>query len=73
MMVLETVKGRYKNKTRGYEFKCFNWWEAMRHQLKWRAKSVGSFTTNPWIFSSDHAIEEEVAHPIDQDRAKAAA
>jgi hypothetical protein len=32
----------------------------MRHQSKWRAKSVGSSTTDPWIFSSDPMTEEEV-------------
>jgi hypothetical protein len=72
-MVLETVKERYKNRTGGSEFKRFHWWEAMRHQLKWRPKFAGSFITNTWVSSSDHAIEEEVTHPIGRDRAKAVA
>jgi hypothetical protein len=40
----------------------------MRHQLKWRAKSVSSSTTDPWISQG-----EEVTHHISQDRAKVAA
>jgi hypothetical protein len=44
----------------------------VRHQSKWRAKSVGSSTTDPWIFSSDPMIEEEVTCPMGQDRGKAA-
>jgi hypothetical protein len=43
----------------------------MRHQSKWRAKSVGSSTTDPWIFSSDPMTEEEVTCPMGQDRGKA--
>jgi hypothetical protein len=44
----------------------------VRDQPKWRVRSAGSFTTNPFLFSSDTATEEEVAHPIDRDSAKAA-
>jgi hypothetical protein len=44
----------------------------VRHQPKWRAKSVDSSTTDPWISLSDLTTEEEVIHPIDRDRAKAA-
>jgi hypothetical protein len=69
--VLETAKERYKNRTGGFKFKRFHWWEAVRHQPKWRAKSTCSSTTDSWISSSDPAIEEEVTHPIDQDRVKA--
>jgi hypothetical protein len=48
----------------------FHWWEAMRHQPKWRAKSAGSSITNSWISSSDRGIEDEVTRPLDRDRAK---
>jgi hypothetical protein len=70
-MVLTTTNEWYKNRTRGSKFKCFHWWEAVRHQPKWRAKSTGSSTTDPWVSSSDRTGEEEVAHPIGHDRAKA--
>jgi ribosomal protein L32E len=70
-MVLEVVKERYKNKTGGSEFKRFHWWEAVRHQSKWRAKSAISSITNSWVSSSDRMGEEEVTHPIGRDRAKA--
>jgi hypothetical protein len=72
-MILETVKQQYKNRTEGSKFKRFHWWEAVRHQPKWRARSTGSSTTDPFISSSDPATNEEVIHPIDRDRAKAAA
>jgi hypothetical protein len=71
-MILETVKERYKNWTRGSKFKHFHWWEVVRNQLKWRAKSVSSSTTDPWVSSSDHMDEEDVTHPIGWDRAKVA-
>jgi hypothetical protein len=41
------------------------------HQAKWRARSADSSTTDPFLSSSDPAIEEEVTHPIGQDRTKA--
>jgi hypothetical protein len=44
----------------------------VRHQPIWRAKSVGSSTTDTWISSSDPTIEEDVTHSIGWDRAKAA-
>jgi hypothetical protein len=72
-MVLETTKERYKNKTGVSEFKRFHWWEAMRHQPKWRAKPTGTSTTDQWVSSSDPVIEEEVTHPIGRDRVKVAA
>jgi hypothetical protein len=45
----------------------------VRHQPKWRAKSAATSTTDPFVSSSEAAIEEEVTHPIGRDRAKAAA
>jgi hypothetical protein len=69
-MVLETAKERYKNMAGGSEFKHFHWWEAVRHQPKWRVKSVGSSITDPLISSSDPATEEEVTHLIGRDRVK---
>jgi hypothetical protein len=72
-MILETAKQQYKNQTAGYEFKHLHWWEVVRHQPKWRVRSTDSSTTDPFISSSDHATEEEVTHPICQDRANAAA
>jgi hypothetical protein len=59
-------------KSGGFEFKCLHWWEAVRHQPKWRARSTGSSTIDPFLSTSDPATEEEVTHPIGQDRAKAA-
>jgi hypothetical protein len=70
-MVVETANERYKNRTGGFEFKCFHWWEAVRHQPKWRAKSASSLTTDPWISSSDPTTEEEVTRPMGWDRVKA--
>jgi hypothetical protein len=64
-MILETTKERYKNSTRGSEFKRFHWWEAVRHQPKWRAKFVGFSTTDPWVSSSDRMDEEEVTVGIE--------
>jgi hypothetical protein len=72
VMVLETAKQWYKNWIRS-EFKRLHWWEVVRHQPKWRPTSAGSSTTDPFLSSSDPAIEEEVTHPIGHDRAKAAA
>jgi ribosomal protein L32E len=63
-MIVETAKERYKNRTRCPKFKRFHWWEAVRHQPKWRAKSARSSTTDSWLPSSDPAIEEEVTRPI---------
>jgi ribosomal protein L32E len=56
-MVLETAKQRYKNRT-GSEFKRLHWWEAVRHQPKWRAKLAGSSTTDLFFSLSDAATEE---------------
>jgi hypothetical protein len=70
-MVLETAKERYKSRTGGSVFKCFHWWNTVKHQPKWRAKFVGSSSTNPWVSLSDRTTEEEVSHPMDRDRAKA--
>jgi hypothetical protein len=62
-MILETIKQRYKNQT-GSEFKRLHWWEAVRHQPKWRARSAGSSIIDPFLSSSDPATEEEVTRPI---------
>jgi hypothetical protein len=40
-------------------------------QPKWRARSAGSSTTDPFLSSSDPATKEEVTHPIGRDRANA--
>jgi hypothetical protein len=71
-MVLETAKQRYKNWT-DFKFKRLHWWEAVRHQPKWRARSAASSTTDPFVSLSKAATEEEVIHPIGRDRAKSAA
>jgi hypothetical protein len=42
----------------------------MRHKPKWRARSAGSSTTDPFLSSSDPATEEEVTHSIGWDRDK---
>jgi hypothetical protein len=44
----------------------------VRHLPKWRARSAASSTTNPFLSSSDPAIEDEVTCLIGRDRAKAA-
>jgi hypothetical protein len=44
-MVLEIAKQRYKNQT-GTKFKRFHWWEAVRYQPKWRARSDAPSTMN---------------------------
>jgi hypothetical protein len=71
-MILKTAKERCKSRTRRPEFKCFHWWDAMKHQPKGRAKFVGSSSTDPWVSSSDRTTEEKVSHSMDRDRAKAA-
>jgi hypothetical protein len=71
-MVLDIAKERYKNQIGGSGFKRFHWWEAVRHQPKWRAKLAGSSTTDPWVSLSDRTGEEAVTRPIGHDRAKAA-
>jgi hypothetical protein len=71
-MVLDTTKQRYKNRT-GFKFKRLHWWEAVRHQPKWRARLVDSSTTDPFLSSSDATNEDEVTRSIGRDRAKAAA
>jgi hypothetical protein len=71
-IILETVKKRYMNQTGGSKFKHLHWWEAVRHQPKWRARSAGSSKIDPFLSSSDLATEEDVARPIGQDRAKVA-
>jgi hypothetical protein len=70
-MILETANERYKDRT-GAEFKCFHWWEAVRHQPKWRARSDAPSTIDTFISLSEAATEEEVTHPIGRDRAKTA-
>jgi hypothetical protein len=56
-MILEIVKERYKNWT-GAEFKCFHWWEAVRHQPKWRARSDAPSTMDAFVSSSEAATEK---------------
>jgi hypothetical protein len=68
-MVLEIVKQRYKNRA-GAKFKHFHWWEAVRYQHKWRARSDTPSTMDAFVSSSEATIEEKVTHPIGQDRAK---
>jgi hypothetical protein len=62
-MVVETAKQRYNNWT-GSEFKRLHWWEAMRHQPKWRVRSAAPSTMDPFVFSSEAATEDEVTRPI---------
>jgi hypothetical protein len=68
-VVLETTNEGYKNRTDA-KFKRFHLWKAVRHHPKWRARSNDPSTMNAFISSSEAAIEEEVARPIDWDRAK---
>jgi ribosomal protein L32E len=71
-MLLEITNEGYKNRT-DTKFKRFHWWKAVRHHPKWRARSNDPSTMNAFISSSEATIEEEVAHPIDWDRAKTTA
>jgi hypothetical protein len=71
-IVLEIVKQRYKNWT-STEFKRFQWWEVVRYQPKWRARSDALSTMDTFVSSSEAATEEKVTHPIGRDRAKTAA
>jgi hypothetical protein len=57
VIILEIVKERYKNWT-GAEFKCFHWWEAVRHQPKWRARSDAPSTMDAFVSSSEAATEK---------------
>jgi hypothetical protein len=70
-MVLEIAKQRYKNQT-GAEFKHFHWWECVRYQPKWRARSDAPSTMDAFVSSSEAGTEEEATCPIDRDRAKMA-
>jgi hypothetical protein len=70
-MVLETTKERYKTRTGDSEFKCFHWWEAVKHQPKWRAKFANSSIIDSWVSSSDRMGEDEVTDPMGRDRDKA--
>jgi hypothetical protein len=68
-MVLKIAKQRYKNRT-GAEFNRFYWWEGVRYQPKWRARSNAPSTMVAFVSSSEAETEEEVTCPIGQDRAK---
>jgi hypothetical protein len=69
-MVLETAKQRYKNQTVA-EFKRLHWWQTVRHQSKWMARSSTSSKMDRFLSWSEATIEEEVTCPIGQDRPKA--
>jgi hypothetical protein len=71
-MILETVKQWYKNQI-GSEFKHIHWWEAVRHQPKWRARSAVSSTTDIFLSSSEVVTEEEVTCLIGRNRANVTA
>jgi hypothetical protein len=71
-MILGIAKQRYKNWT-GAEFKRFHWWEAVRYQPKWRARSDAPSTMDAVVSSSEVAIEKDVTHLIGRDRAKTVA
>jgi hypothetical protein len=70
-MILEIAKQRYKNT--GDELKRFHWWEAVRYQPRWRARSDAPSTMDTVVSSSEAAIKEDVTHLISRDRAKTAA
>jgi hypothetical protein len=71
-IVLEIIKQRYKNWT-GAEFKCFHWWEGVRYQPKWRARSDATSIIDVFVSSSEAGTEEEVTRLIGRDRAKTTA
>jgi hypothetical protein len=68
-MILKITKQRYKNRIY-VEFQCFHWWEAVRYQLKWRARSDAPSTMDTFVSSSEAATEEEMTHPISRDGTK---
>jgi hypothetical protein len=68
-MVLEMAKQRYKNRTSA-EFMHFHWWEGVRYQPKWRARSDVPSTIDAFVSSSEVGTEEEVTHPIGRGRDK---
>jgi hypothetical protein len=70
-MNLESAKQRYKNQI-GAEFKRSHWWEGVRYQPKWRARSDAPSTMDAFVSSSEAGTEEEVTRPIGRDRAKTA-
>jgi hypothetical protein len=70
-MTLKIKKQRYKNQT-GDEFKHFHWWEAVRYQPKWRARTDAPSIMDAFVSSSEAGTEEEVTRPIGRDRAKTA-
>jgi hypothetical protein len=67
-MVLEIAKQRYKNQTDA-EVKRFHWWEGVRYQPKWMARSDAPSIMDAFVSSSEAETEEEVTHPISRDRA----
>jgi hypothetical protein len=68
-MVLEIAKQRYKNRT-GAEFKRFHWWDGVRYQPKWMARSGAPSIMDAFISLSEARTEEEMTRPIGRDRAK---
>jgi hypothetical protein len=68
-MVLEIAKQRYKNQA-GTEFKRFHWWEGVRYQSNWMARSNAPSTMDAFVSSSEAGIEEDVTRSIGRDRAK---
>jgi hypothetical protein len=71
-MILEIAKQRFKNRTDA-EFMRFHWWEVVRYQPKWRARSDAPSTMDAFVYLSEAGTEEEVTRPIDRDRAKTTA
>jgi hypothetical protein len=71
-MVLEIAKQRYKNQTCA-EFKRFHWWEGVRYQPKWMARSNAPSTMDAFVSLSEARTKEEMTHPIGRDRAKTTA
>jgi hypothetical protein len=68
-MILEIAKQQFKNRI-GAGFMRFHWWEVVRYQPKWRARSDAPSTMDAFVYLSEAGTEEEVTRPIDRDRAK---
>jgi hypothetical protein len=78
-MVLTAAKARYERKME-HKFKWDHWWQAVRHQPKWRAANRdGDYSKRSKIgetgeyTSGGGSQDESPPRPIGRDRAKAAA
>lgn len=82
-MIMQNARAIYAQRE-GHEFNLDHWWEAVRHQPKWKSRpSCYSSTSDgsnkrsrrsgEYSSAASRESEEEVARPIGRDRSKAAA